>query len=224
MSMPDIRTAAVASANEENRAAAVTIRRTTDELKACSSRPRAVRRGEKVPPTDGTVGDPFGLLHRGPLCGERTGVGLDRTEPVTAGTGGLVGHLLSLLLEHLLKRPFGQSVRRGGGDLLHRLEVHVQSRPVVAEGPLGDDFAPLGRQDTQSVEFLGCEAWGRHDLSLSEVPTRATDAFPIPLPDPCKTPRKPRPGLSPGLSACPLPIRERDSYPDLSRNHRTSGS
>ena len=101
----------MASRNEENRAAAVTMRRTTDGLKACSSSPRAVRRGEKVPPAVGTVGDALDLLDLGPLGGERTGVGSCRAEPGALGTGGLFGHLPGLLLEHLLECPFGQPVR-----------------------------------------------------------------------------------------------------------------
>jgi hypothetical protein len=63
-------TASAASRNEENRAAAVTTRSTTEELYPCSSSPRAARRGEKVPATVGTVGEAFGLLDLGSLSRE----------------------------------------------------------------------------------------------------------------------------------------------------------
>lgn len=129
---------------------AVTIRSTTDELYPCSSRPRAVRRGEKVPSTRGTVGNPLGLLDRGPLRRERPCMRLRGAEPATRGTGGLFGHLLGLLLEHLLERSFGQSTGRSRGDLLHRSEVHVQARPAVPERPLGDDSAASSRNRSSS--------------------------------------------------------------------------
>jgi hypothetical protein len=156
--MPDIRTASVASRNEENRAAAVTTRSTTEELKACSSSPRAARRGEKVPATIGAVGDPLDLLHLGSRGGQGAGVGLGGTEPATSGTGLLVGEFVSLLFEEQLEGPLGQSVGRGVCDLLESSEVHVESGPVVPEGPFGDDPGPLPSEFVELLEFLGCEA------------------------------------------------------------------
>src|SRR4051812_1272967 len=114
MAMPDITTASVASRNEENRAVAVTTRSTTDELYPCSSRARAVRRGEKVPATVGTVGEGFDLLDRGSPCGERSDVGLGRTELPARGAGLLGGEFAGLLFEEQLERSFGQPVGRGG--------------------------------------------------------------------------------------------------------------
>jgi hypothetical protein len=70
MSIPAIRIASVASRNEEKRAVAVTIRSMTEELKACSSSPSGLRRGEKVPATVGAVGDAFDLMNLDSLCGE----------------------------------------------------------------------------------------------------------------------------------------------------------
>jgi hypothetical protein len=135
MAMPDMRTASVASANEENLAAAVTIRSMTDELKACSSRPRAVRRGEKVPTAVGTVGDAFDLLDLGSLGSERAGVGFGGTELSAGGTGLLGGELVGLLFEEQLEGSLGQSLGGGGGDLLEGSEVDIESGSVVAEGP-----------------------------------------------------------------------------------------
>jgi len=74
------------------------------------------------------------------------------------GTGLFGGESLGLLLEEELERSFGQPLRGGGGDLLHRSEIDIESRPVVTERSLGNDFAPLGSQCPESVEFLGCES------------------------------------------------------------------
>jgi hypothetical protein len=158
MSMPDITTASVASRNEANRAAAVTMRSTTDELKACSSSPSDARRGEKVPAAVGAVGDPLGLLNLGPPCGERSGVGVRGAQLAARGTGLLVGEFVGLLFEEQLERPFGQSVCGGGGDLLEGAEVHVESGSVVPEGPPGDDLGPLPGEVVELSEFLRCEA------------------------------------------------------------------
>jgi len=52
----------------------------------------------------------------------------------------------------------GALVEAGGGslgDLLHGVEVDVQSGAVVAEGATGDDFAPLGCQITEFLELCG---------------------------------------------------------------------
>jgi hypothetical protein len=99
MSIPAIRTAQVASRNEENRAVAVTTRSMTEELYPCSSSPRAVRRGEKVPATIGTVGDAFDLLDLGPLRGEGASMRLGGTELATVGAGLLGGEFAGLLFE-----------------------------------------------------------------------------------------------------------------------------
>jgi hypothetical protein len=84
----------------------------------------------------------------------------------------LGGELVGLLLEHLLKCPFGQSVRRGGGDLLHRVEVHVESGSVVAEGTTGDDFAPPGGELAELEEFFWGERTTCHETPCPEVTTK----------------------------------------------------
>jgi hypothetical protein len=180
MAMPDMRTASVASANEENLAAAVTIRSMTDELKACSSRPRAVRRGEKVPTAVGTVGDAFDLLDLGSLGSERAGVGFGGTELSAGGTGLLGGELVGLLFEEQLEGSLGQSLGGGGGDLLEGSEVDIESGSVVPEGPLGDDLGPLAGEVVELLEFLGCEAGRRHALSCQVDAAMRGWEFPIP--------------------------------------------
>src|SRR5262249_46793318 len=51
---------------------------------------------------------------------------------------------------------------RGAGDLLHGIEVHVEARPLVAEGAAGHDFAPAGSQVTDLLEEFGRKFASRH--------------------------------------------------------------
>lgn len=138
------------------------MRWTTDELYPCSSNPRAVRRGEKVPATIGTVSDSFGLLNLGSLRRECAGVWFGGAEPATVRAGLLVRQALGLLFQEQLERSLGQPLCGNGGDLLHRSEVDIQTRPGIAEGSLGNDFAPLGRQRPESVKFLRRKTRSRH--------------------------------------------------------------
>jgi hypothetical protein len=178
--MPDIRTASVASANEENLAAAVTTRSMTDELKACSSRPNGIRRGEKVPAAVGTVGDAFDLLDRGSLGSEGAGAWLGGASPTAVGTGLLTGELGGLLPEEQFECALGQPVCGGGGDLLEGAEIDIESRSVVAEGPPGDNLGPRSGEVMEFPEFLGCETWRRHALSCLVVASMRGWGFPIP--------------------------------------------
>jgi hypothetical protein len=80
---------------------------------------------------------------------------------------------VGLLFEEGLQ---GALVEPGGGglsDLLHGVEIDVESGAVVAEGAAGDDFAPLGRQITEFLELWGSELASRHDASHLGV--RATE-------------------------------------------------
>lgn len=104
------------------------------------------------------MGDAFELLDFGPLRRECARVRLSGTESVAVGTGLFGGESLGLLLEEQLERSFGQPLRGGGGDLLEGTEVDIESRAVVTERALGNDFAPLGSQGPEPVEFLGCES------------------------------------------------------------------
>src|SRR5829696_3617712 len=159
MSIPAIWTAEVASRNEENRAVAVTNCSMTEELKPCSSSPSGIRRGEKVPATIGTVSDAFGLLDRGPLCGEFPRVGLGGAEFAAGRTGLFVWEFVSLLLKEQLECSLVESLRGGGGDLLEGAEVHIESGSVVPEGPLGNNLRPSCGQIVEFLEFVGCELW-----------------------------------------------------------------
>ena len=195
MVTPDIRTAAVASRKEPNRAAAVTTRSRTEERKACSSSPRATRRGEKVPAAVGTVGDRFGLPDDRPLGGKGTGRGPGETEASASGAGLLRRDFGGLLFEEQLESPLRESLSRDRGDLLEGAEIDLQTRPLVPEGPFGDDLGPLSSEVVELPKFLGRESDRYHDSPPPEVMTRATGGFPIPTSPANKTTHKPRTNL-----------------------------
>jgi hypothetical protein len=78
---------------------------------------------------------------------------------------------LGLLFQEDLQGALVEAGGGGLGDLLHGVEVDVQPRAVVAEGAAGDDFAPLGGQITEFLEFLGGELASRHGASCLGVRT-----------------------------------------------------
>jgi hypothetical protein len=63
--------------------------------------------------------------------------------------------------EGALEHPLGG----GLGDLLRGEQVGVQGRALLAEHAAGCDFAPLGGEITEMLEFLGCQRSGGHELS-----------------------------------------------------------
>jgi hypothetical protein len=64
-----------------------------------------------------------------------------------------------------LQRAFGQAGRRRLGDLFHGVEIDIESGTVVAEPATGHNLAPLGRELTDFLEFLGREPTACHDAS-----------------------------------------------------------
>lgn len=74
----------------------------------------------------------------------------------------------------------GALVEAGGGglgDLLHGVEVDVESGAVVTEGAAGDDFAPLGRQITEFLELLRGKLAACHEGSCLGVRATEPSAF-----------------------------------------------
>src|SRR5262249_8169 len=69
--------------------------------------------------------------------------------------------------------------RRGGaGDLLHRVEVHVEAGAGVTEGAAGDDFTPTGGQVADLLEHLGGELAARHGVSCLLVAEKCAGPSP----------------------------------------------
>ena len=129
-----------------------------------------VRWGEKVPAAVGTVADRLAV---GDLlsAGEVEGAVLapHPAGPATGGARLLLAEGLGLLLQEGGQGAFGEPGRGGGRDLLQGREIDVQSRPLVAEGPSGDDFAPLGGESTDILEVLRREGVACHRPSCLQV-------------------------------------------------------
>jgi hypothetical protein len=79
---------------------------------------------------------------------------------------------LRLLFEAGLQGPFGQAGGGGLGNLLQGVQIDVEPGAGVAEGPSGDDFAPLGGEVPQFLELLGGELASRHGVSCAGVTGR----------------------------------------------------
>jgi hypothetical protein len=133
------------------------------------------RWGEKVPATVGTVADRFALSHLCALNLERAFLTTEGTRSSAVGTGLLLTQGVGLLFEEGLQGALGETGSGGVSNLLHCIEIDVEPRPVVAEGASGDDFAPLGGQVTEFLEFFGGERTASHDASCVGVGTSTTE-------------------------------------------------
>ena len=89
--------------------------------------------------------------------GERPLLAAHGTEPAAVRAGLLRPQRVRLLTEQHVQGPFGDSGGGGPGDLLHGLEIDGGARAGLAEGPAGDDFAPLGGEVADGLKFLGGE-------------------------------------------------------------------
>jgi hypothetical protein len=76
---------------------------------------------------------------------------------------------LGLLLQEAGESTFGQSTGRSRGDLFESGQVGVEAGAGVPEGPTRHNFAPLGSQVTDILEFLGSQFSSGHRLSCLEV-------------------------------------------------------
>jgi hypothetical protein len=82
---------------------------------------------------------------------------------------------LGLLFEESLQGAFGEAGGGGLGDLLHGIEIDVEPGPAVAEGPAGNDFAPLGGEVAELLKVLGGKAAACHAASRVGVEARTKD-------------------------------------------------
>jgi hypothetical protein len=81
----------------------------------------------------------------------------------------------SLLFEEGLQGSLGETGGSGEGDLLHGREIDVESGAVIAEGASGDDFAPLGGEAAELLDFVGSQGALCHDASCVGVKTRTKE-------------------------------------------------
>jgi hypothetical protein len=78
-----------------------------------------------------------------------------RARLAAARAGLLGGQGPGLLLQQAGQGALRHAAGGGRGDLLKGQQVHVQARARVPEGPPRHEFAPLGGQVTDILEFLG---------------------------------------------------------------------
>jgi hypothetical protein len=87
----------------------------------------------------------------------------------------LLAERLGLLLEKGLQGALGEAGSGGVGDLFHGAEIDIESGSLLTEGVSGDDFAPLGGESAEFLEFLGGEAAWCHDASCLGDGTRTSE-------------------------------------------------
>jgi len=121
------------------------------------------------------VANRFALLQGWPLHLERAFLAAEDTRPPAVGTGLLLAQGGGLSFEEGLQGSLSEAGGGGEGNLLHGGEIDVESGTVVAEGASGDDFAPLGGEATEFLDFVGRKATACHDASCVGVETRAKE-------------------------------------------------
>ena len=99
----------------------------------------------------------------------------DRADGAASRTGLLWAERLGLLLQELGQGAFGQTCGGSVDDLLHRVEVDIQTGPLVAEGAAGDDFTPVGGEGADFLEESGREFAMRHGKSFLVLVARARE-------------------------------------------------
>jgi hypothetical protein len=126
--------------------------------------------GEKVPAAVGTVAN---RLVVGDLLSAVEAEGAVLASHQAQASAGRTGLLLpegvGLLFEEGGEGALGEAGRGRGGELFQGGEGGVEPGPLLAEGPTGDDFAPLGGQITDFLEVLGGGLGACHRLSCLEV-------------------------------------------------------
>jgi hypothetical protein len=93
----------------------------------------------------------------------------DGTGPSAVGTGLLLAQGGGLPFQQRLQGAFGEAGRGRPGDLLHGVEIDIESGAGLAEGAAGDDLAPLAGALAEFVELLRRDATTGHDASCLGV-------------------------------------------------------
>jgi len=109
------------------------------------------------------------VLDLRPAHVQGTRFGTRRARPAATGTGGLIGQVVRLLAEEWFHGALSQSLGGRHGHFFHGIEIHVEARPLVAESPSCDNFAPLFGQLMNGGEIFLVESASCHDESLLEV-------------------------------------------------------
>ena len=137
-----------------------------------------VRWGEKVPLTVGTVCQGLGQRQGSAAYLQGSGFPAQRAESPAVGARLLFAEGQGLLLQEGLEGVFGEASSGGGSELLHGGEIDVESGALVAEGPSGDNCAPLGGEITDVAEVLGRKFAACHRQSCLRVAENGETACP----------------------------------------------
>lgn len=118
------------------------------------------------------MADRFALIESSPAHGEGAGLASGDTGPSAIGARQLGAEGVGWSFE---KDFEGSRVKAGGGglrDLFHGIEIEVESRAIIAAGPSGDDFSPLGSQFVEFLKLRRGKGTSRHDGSGLGVRTQ----------------------------------------------------
>ena len=121
------------------------------------------------------MADRLALLELAALDLEGAALAAEGTGSPALGTGLLLAQGVGLLFEEGLQSALGEPGGGGAGDWLHGSEIDVEPGAVVAEGAAGNDFAPLGGEAAEFLQFLRGERAVCHDASCVGVKSRKRD-------------------------------------------------
>ena len=102
------------------------------------------------------MGDGLGVGESPAVAAEGAWLLMHRAELAAVGAGVFSRQGVGLLFEEGGEGPLRQPAGGGVGDLLQGEQVDVQAGALVAEGTAGHDFAPLGGEVTDILEFFRC--------------------------------------------------------------------
>jgi hypothetical protein len=117
----------------------------------------------------------FALLQLNALHLERAWLSAKRAKPSAVGTGLLLAQGVGLLFEESLQGTLGEASGGGEGDLLQSRQIDIESGALVAEGASGDNFAPLGSEAAEFLDFVRGKGAVCHDASCVGVRTRTRE-------------------------------------------------
>ena len=102
----------------------------------------------------------------------------DGTGPAALRTGLAVAELGSLLAGGRFHGTGKEALSGSEGHLFHVSEVNVESRPLLAEGTAGDDFAPRLSELGDGLKILRGEFPGAHGTAFLGVRKNVLVEFP----------------------------------------------
>jgi hypothetical protein len=118
------------------------------------------------------VADRFVVIEGAAADGDGPGRRVDRSEPPALRTGLLIAEPLELDLEDLFDGPLDHSLADVDGQGFDLIKVEIQPRPLLSEGPLGDDFSPSVGHLAKLGQILGLTLGEGHRWFVLELGDR----------------------------------------------------